>query len=375
MADADEWIFDFLMEYLRSPLWTTPISSFVDRNCLVFDNEEENKLVYTEIHNDYKKLIDDLLESFLQELQLPHSQFMKACSQAMTRSYARSLVEEFIAADDFLAFKTLMVKRNMELELEALKVLQGLQAPEKQLEKEPEDEEERMLQEAIRLSQLEMQKGGDEIDEQLKRVIALSLEEAQVEEKKRKQELASLDHAISLSKALEAEKKEVDKSAETAKAVEQRIAKANQQTNPKLPSAEDFVRPTALKPLTRVPSTPSATQATSSSAAKPSEDELRQRADYLRQQRDRILQVRETKRQEVLQQYEKPQPINPPPTIESAASTAAAKEVSDEQVLEARRALTRRLKQELIGSSSTNPSELVKQLDQEKEALSKSGRA
>ncbi len=46
----DDWVFDSVMGYLQSPQWTTPVLTFIDENCVVFDNEEENKLIYTEIH-------------------------------------------------------------------------------------------------------------------------------------------------------------------------------------------------------------------------------------------------------------------------------------------------------------------------------------
>lgn len=46
-----DWFFDIIINFLRSPRWKTPIMSFLDENCLVFDNEEENKLEYTQIHN------------------------------------------------------------------------------------------------------------------------------------------------------------------------------------------------------------------------------------------------------------------------------------------------------------------------------------
>jgi hypothetical protein len=32
-------------------VWKNPIVEFIDEHCLVFDNEEENKLEYTDIHN------------------------------------------------------------------------------------------------------------------------------------------------------------------------------------------------------------------------------------------------------------------------------------------------------------------------------------
>ena len=35
---------------MRSPRWKTPVHSFIDEYCIVFDNEDENKFEYTKIH-------------------------------------------------------------------------------------------------------------------------------------------------------------------------------------------------------------------------------------------------------------------------------------------------------------------------------------
>jgi len=36
---------------LKSPRWKTPIMSFLDENCIIFDDDDENKLEYTTVHN------------------------------------------------------------------------------------------------------------------------------------------------------------------------------------------------------------------------------------------------------------------------------------------------------------------------------------
>jgi len=44
--------------------------SFLDEYCIVFDNEEENKLEYTSIHNEFKKLVEELIGELLAELEV-----------------------------------------------------------------------------------------------------------------------------------------------------------------------------------------------------------------------------------------------------------------------------------------------------------------
>lgn len=56
-----DWFFDIIINFLRSPRWKSPIMSFLDDNCIVFDTEDENKLEYTVIHNVNDDLIDYII--------------------------------------------------------------------------------------------------------------------------------------------------------------------------------------------------------------------------------------------------------------------------------------------------------------------------
>ena len=64
----NDWFFDIIINFLRSPRWKTPVMSFLDEYCIIFDNEEENKLEYTKIHNDFKNLVEELIGHLLAEL-------------------------------------------------------------------------------------------------------------------------------------------------------------------------------------------------------------------------------------------------------------------------------------------------------------------
>ena len=60
-----------MMATFRSPTWEVPIMTFIDENCVIFDNDKENKenkLVYTEKHREFCQLIDNLLSSHLSEV-------------------------------------------------------------------------------------------------------------------------------------------------------------------------------------------------------------------------------------------------------------------------------------------------------------------
>ena len=68
-GDEDEdWMCDFIVAFLRSPPWTVPLWSFIDVHCLVFDADEENKFVYTDIHKEFVDLVDALLTDNLKDM-------------------------------------------------------------------------------------------------------------------------------------------------------------------------------------------------------------------------------------------------------------------------------------------------------------------
>lgn len=125
MADEEqeqERVSELVIGIFRSVTWILPVAQFVDENGTIFENQEENKLEYTLVHNAFKQLVEDLLTIHLAELSLSTQQFTCFCEHGLTGSSElhRSLVEQLISVDDFLVFKAMMLKRNSELAREAL---------------------------------------------------------------------------------------------------------------------------------------------------------------------------------------------------------------------------------------------------------------
>ena len=98
---------------------------FIDENCVVFDSEEENKFEYSIVHQKFQELVDSLLTNHLGNLNVTPEAFAEACERARYASrHNKAVFEQLMAMEDFLTFKKLMVKRNMELELEAVQMMQ-----------------------------------------------------------------------------------------------------------------------------------------------------------------------------------------------------------------------------------------------------------
>ena len=121
MSDAHDWVFDFALQFLESDRFDAAVMDFVDEKCDVFDSEEENKFIYSDIHKEFSDHIEALLTSNLGEIGITTEMFFESCEKAgQTRDINRAVFERILAMDDFATFKRIMVKRNMELQLLAM---------------------------------------------------------------------------------------------------------------------------------------------------------------------------------------------------------------------------------------------------------------
>ncbi len=59
------------------------------------------------------------------ELGVTQEQFMLSCEKASANPLHKKIVDQITAVDNFVAFKRLMVKRNTELNEQAIKLLTG----------------------------------------------------------------------------------------------------------------------------------------------------------------------------------------------------------------------------------------------------------
>ncbi|XP_042357526.1 cilia- and flagella-associated protein 36 isoform X2 [Plectropomus leopardus] len=178
MAEDDsEWVVESIVGYLGSPEWVIPVTDFMENKCTVFDDEDENKLSYTEIHQQYKKLVENLLENYMQEVGINEQQFLDACTSPFAKSKTlQTVFQPVLATDDFQIFRSLMVQKNMELQLQALRVIKERNGalPEcltdgMDVMSELQEQEMKILQEVLR-------KSKEEYDEEMSR--RLLLEEA-----------------------------------------------------------------------------------------------------------------------------------------------------------------------------------------------------
>eukprot|EP00727_Mastigamoeba_balamuthi_P014322 m51a1_g9514 hypothetical protein (368) ;mRNA; f:730140-731497 len=175
-----------LSKFLGSPLWLVPIQSFIDERCVLFDTEEENAHELSAIHDEYRTIVDELIQEFSETSGLSSTQLLDACQIGMMTNGA--VFDHLMAADDFLSFKKMMSHRNAQLDLEAyshafLLLVVLLKYGVKSAEEVPSapGEEKALVEQALELSRDDTSAA--------QRLLA--------------EEQAALEHAIAMSLALE----------------------------------------------------------------------------------------------------------------------------------------------------------------------------
>ncbi|XP_069706328.1 cilia- and flagella-associated protein 36 isoform X2 [Phaenicophaeus curvirostris] len=120
-----EWVVDTIAGFLRGPAWSIPILEFMEQKCEVFDDEEESKLSYTEIYQEYQALVERLLEDHLKEVGINEEKFQEAFSSPLAKTHtSQAILQTVLAAEDFRLFKKMMVQKNIEMQLQAIRIIE-----------------------------------------------------------------------------------------------------------------------------------------------------------------------------------------------------------------------------------------------------------
>lgn len=169
-ADENDWIFDYVMNVFRSPAWEVPVMCFLDANCAVFDAEDENKFAYSELHEQFRELVEGVLSDNLAEVGLSAADFADVCERSKGAGDVNAdVVNQILAMDDFVTFKKLMVKRNLELELEAIRALRDEVADDADANASTRDIEAHLMELSVLYKQEEMEQA------ELEAALAMSL--------------------------------------------------------------------------------------------------------------------------------------------------------------------------------------------------------
>ncbi|KAF4105365.1 cilia- and flagella-associated protein 36 [Onychostoma macrolepis] len=333
MADDSEWVPESIAGYLSSPDWLIPLADFMENKCSVFDDDDENKLTYTEIHQQYKQLVERLLENYMQEVGISEQQFLHACSSFSKTKTLQAVFQPVLATDDFQMFRSLMVQKNTELQLQALHVIKerngGL--PEcltdgVDVVSELEQQEMKILQEVLRRSKeeydLEMAHRVQEKEEQASTSSSLS-------------ETPPCDSTNGTTDAKELKLKESESAAVRSSAATTPSCKSKA-----LPAVRAPVKGSVSANHTPSPESPRDEDTQRDSRALADEAALQQRSEYLKQQRDKLQALRRDQTQK--------SPADAPPAAPEPKPAAQEISVEEKKKLQKRKHLADKLKEEVI---------------------------
>ena len=194
--DEIDWIYDCVLQIVKSPEFRNPIKDFVDENCNSFIGVEENTFEQGGLHKEFIELVDNLLETLTKDIGITDEMFCLAAKKGLEDKNSKKYFEQLISFNNYNYFKNLMTKRNLYLEELAYKEMMkekgqngdGEQLTEeqiKELEQRTKEMEENELQCALKMSlaaEEELKKLKALEDEELEKAIKLSLLEQQKKE-------------------------------------------------------------------------------------------------------------------------------------------------------------------------------------------------
>ncbi|XP_005070408.1 cilia- and flagella-associated protein 36 [Mesocricetus auratus] len=335
--DEVEWVVESIAGFLRGPDWSIPILDFVEQKCEVFDDEEESKLTYTEIHQEYKELVEKLLESYLKEIGINEDQFQEACTSPLAKTRtSQAILQPVLAAEDFTIFKAMMVQKNIEMQLQAIRIIQERNGVLPDCLTDGADVVSDLEQEEMKILREVLRKSKEEYDQEEERKRKKQSSEAKMEEP-----------PVYTSEAAKMSNSQGDGEPFVQPSAEVKVHFANQSVQPMGRKMELLPEASSLpqKGL-KIPGLEhSSMEGPIANLSALGTEELRQREHYLKQKRDKLMSMRKDMRAKHIQNTEQ----KGKPTREVEEMTEKPEMTAEEkQTLLKRRLLAEKLKEEVI---------------------------
>ncbi|XP_066249559.1 cilia- and flagella-associated protein 36 [Euwallacea similis] len=312
-AEDDSWVFDSLVAFLNGPIWNAPLQSFIEEKSLIFEPSVTENEDYKKIFEEFKNLVDFMLGNFMEDIGISSEQFEKACAEGKRYvSFDNNIFEQIWAANDQQMFVRMMTQRNVELQLQALELIEkkyGI-TPQSFIPKKSEDHTERSENPNIQVIPVTVER-----ESKLEKEILEEVAKRFVEEDAESIE-AQMEHLMEEKPILEKQLKEsLEKS-------QQRKDSDAKEEKPPVPPR----KPKETDPL-----------------------ELKKRQEYLRAQRDKLVALKKEARQKHLNDEAGSTAKNRPKSAKAAEAvlTGGRSDPAANQ-LQIRKTLAERLKAEVV---------------------------
>ncbi|XP_009081481.1 PREDICTED: coiled-coil domain-containing protein 104, partial [Acanthisitta chloris] len=316
-----------------------------------FDDEEESKLSYTEIYQEYQALVEKLLEDYLKEVGINEEKFQEAFSSPLAKTHtSQAILQTVLAAEDFRLFKKMMVQKNVEMQLQAIRIIKERNGVLPECLTEGSDVFSEIEQEEMKI---------------LREVLRKSKEEYEMEQERKRNEEARVKlKAPDVTHSSPRDSREAGKVKESAEGGEEPEETPKRPLGESQKSAKEDPKP--VRPLQKgTESLPqpscakgkedtkkrSAGKCSENTAQKPAvkgpnlseteKQQLKQREEYLKKKRDLLLATKKESRNNI---------PSPPNTEQKEEESPPKEEMSEEKqrLLQKRKMLAEKLKEEVI---------------------------
>ena len=226
-------IYNWVAKKISGPSFRNIIKDFIDDNCSLFIDIEENTFQQGQIFNEFNQLLENILGDVLQEGGLTQEQFLEAAQRGLEDKTYKKYFDQLLNFSDYTFFKRIMTKRNYTL----------IKKFEEQIEQQKKEEEEKKLEEEKQKElekeiEKEKEKGKEKEENGENKEEKKEKTERELEEERQRllllqmlnqEEEKELQEALKQSAAIEEEKRkrEIIEEEEFNRAIKQSLLESN----------------------------------------------------------------------------------------------------------------------------------------------------
>ncbi|KAF7279916.1 hypothetical protein GWI33_006620 [Rhynchophorus ferrugineus] len=332
--DDSDWVFDSLVCFLNGPIWNAPLQSFIEEKSLIFEPSVIHHDDYNAVFEEFKNLVDFMLGNFMEDIGISSQQFHEACSEGKKHhlSFDNTLFEQIWAANDFDMFIRMMTQKNVELQLQALELIEkkyGI-TPQSFVPKAKSDQEEEEATHSVRIVPITIETNESKLEKQVLEEAAkkFSVDEpvastSELENLMEQKPILEQKLKESIMISTKNEDKDAGKETVTSREEKEEVAIVDDSKKETIINVRQTQEIDAL--------------------------ELKKRQDYLRSQRDKLVALKKEARQKQLTTETAKKTKERPKSARAAeALLTGEKPVQDPGQLQLRKTLAEKLKAEVV---------------------------
>ncbi|GMT10164.1 hypothetical protein PFISCL1PPCAC_1461 [Pristionchus fissidentatus] len=126
-TSSQQKILSKLLDFLDSSIWHLPIETFIEQQSIVFDRQQDDSDLYMRVHHEFGNLVDTLLECFCEDTGIRPEELVGALEKIEKErmsAKAKAAYEPLAAAQNYAVFVPMMMRKNVELQLQALQMIE-----------------------------------------------------------------------------------------------------------------------------------------------------------------------------------------------------------------------------------------------------------